>query len=205
MNTHQFSCLLVLIFTCHFAAVTALVTPNTIKEMTVWMDISTRAITGSRTKYIDFDEDEEEFYETIKTNKSGLLASKALEKVGLFLKVELNEPMNRQPTLAKKYNDKDSEKCIIMRAEFKSFIKSSNKLINAVEKKKTEKKSIRINLGMIQKLWASRKPNSENLSFIEQQQKLYDSTSCFDSTPDKVLTDNTAIVARLNKLIELYK
>ncbi|RKF54001.1 hypothetical protein GcM3_213038 [Golovinomyces cichoracearum] len=75
-----------------------------------------------------------------------------------------------------------------MKAEFKSFIKSSNKLIDAVEKKKwvpkklltigdliteiksrlssrssisrTEKRSMRTNLRMIQKLWASRKPVS---------------------------------------------
>ncbi|RKF81710.1 hypothetical protein GcM1_05829 [Golovinomyces cichoracearum] len=233
MNTHQFSCLLVLIFTCHFAAVSALVTLDTIKEMTIRMDKSTGKITGSRKKYINFDEDEDEIYDPIKTKKSGLLASRALRKIGLFLKSELNQPMKRQPTLAKKYNDKNSYKCIIMRSEFNSFIKSSNKLIDAVEKNiwvpkklltvgdlmseiksrlstkssisRTEKRLIRKRLHRIQKLWASRKPNSENLSFIEQQQKLYDSTSCFSSTPNRVLTENMAIVARLNKLIELFK
>ncbi|RKF84063.1 hypothetical protein GcM3_002019 [Golovinomyces cichoracearum] len=156
--------------------------------MTVRMDKSTGKITGSRKKYINFDEDEDEISEPIKINKSALLASKALRKIGLFLKSELNQPMKRQPTLAKKYNDKNSYKCIIMRAEFNSFIKSSNKLLDAVEKNiwvpkklltvgdliseiksrlssrtsisRAEKRLIRSRLHMIQKLWASRKPVS---------------------------------------------
>ncbi|RKF74937.1 hypothetical protein GcC1_082032 [Golovinomyces cichoracearum] len=156
--------------------------------MTERMDVSTGMITGSRYKYINFDEDEDEIYESIEINEPALLASKVLKEIGQFLKSELNQPMKRQPTLAKKYKDKNSEKCIVMRAEFKTFIKSSNKLIDAIEKKnwvpkkpltvgdfmseiksrlsfrssisRTKKRLIRRRLKMMQKLWASRKPVS---------------------------------------------
>ncbi|RKF71083.1 hypothetical protein GcM3_109026 [Golovinomyces cichoracearum] len=86
MNTHQFSSLLVLIFTCHFAAVSALVTPKTIEIMTVKMDISIGAIT----KYVDVDKDKDE---EIEYKNTGSLIAGALSEIVLLLKSELNEPM----------------------------------------------------------------------------------------------------------------
>ncbi|KAF5871972.1 uncharacterized protein Bfra_008999 [Botrytis fragariae] len=56
----------------------------------------------------------------------------------------------------------------------------------------------------LQGLWASRRSNSQDRSFIEQQLELYKSTECFEKVNDEVLRKDIEIVEYLNDLIEMF-
>ncbi|KAF7939056.1 uncharacterized protein EAE98_001392 [Botrytis deweyae] len=56
----------------------------------------------------------------------------------------------------------------------------------------------------LQGLWASRRSNSQDRSFIEQQLELYKSTECFEKVNDEVLRKDIEVVEYLNDLIEMF-
>ncbi|TQS33605.1 hypothetical protein Golomagni_06044 [Golovinomyces magnicellulatus] len=169
----------------------------------------------------------------IKYNDTQLPAIKALQHIKTYLRSQLDVPLNRQPTLSKKYQNRNSGKCSTMKDEFKSFIKSAKNFLNAVEIKRRERKKLHTvgdflrevnfrllststytkkekrllskKLSGIQKLWSSRKGNDSNRSFIEQQQTLYDKTKCFDTSFDDILIKNLEINDKLNELIDFFE
>ncbi|KAF7943768.1 uncharacterized protein EAE97_005838 [Botrytis byssoidea] len=56
----------------------------------------------------------------------------------------------------------------------------------------------------LQGLWASRRSNSQDRSFIEQQLELYKGTECFEKVNDEVLRKDIEVVEYLNDLIEMF-
>ncbi|TEY40001.1 hypothetical protein BOTCAL_0443g00080 [Botryotinia calthae] len=56
----------------------------------------------------------------------------------------------------------------------------------------------------LQGLWASRRSNSQDRSFIEQQLELYKKTECFEKVNDEVLRKDIEVVEYLNDLIEMF-
>ncbi|TVY55293.1 hypothetical protein LCER1_G004399 [Lachnellula cervina] len=137
------------------------------------------------------DEDEMEIEDTIAASLH-LLCSSIL--------TELEKPLNltSQPP---------EQNCTVTTVQYHAFLSSTANFLFPIQERQmkyrwTSRSAVFENLGWLQALWASRKTNSQDRSFIEQQIELYKQGSCFEK--NEVLRRGVEVVEWVNDLIDMF-
>ncbi|KAG9239695.1 hypothetical protein BJ875DRAFT_508831, partial [Amylocarpus encephaloides] len=102
----------------------------------------------------------------------------------------------------------EAQSCNKTIAEYHGFLAATVKFLNVVQERQMiwrwgHESAVKDGVGWLQSLWASSRPNSQHLSFIQQQLALYDTTGCFGTTKE-VLRRSVEVVEYLNDLIDEF-
>jgi len=138
------------------------------------------------------DEDDGEVEDTVAASLH-LLCSSIL--------IELEKPLDSKSSTAFEQN------CTTITTQYHAFLSSTANFISPVQDRQlkyrwTSQSPVFENLGWLQALWASRKTNSQDRSFIEQQIELYKDGSCFEK--NEVLRRGVEVVEWVNDLIDMF-
>ncbi|TVY27865.1 hypothetical protein LHYA1_G003078 [Lachnellula hyalina] len=117
-----------------------------------------------------------------------------------FLLAELEKPLDL--TL-----EPPEQNCTVTTTQYHAFLYSTANFLLPIQERQmkyrwTSQSAVFENLGWFQALWASRKTNSQDRSFIEQQIELYKEGSCFEK--NEVLRRGVEVVEWLNDLIDMF-
>ncbi|PQE03223.1 hypothetical protein CJF30_00005721 [Rutstroemia sp. NJR-2017a BBW] len=124
--------------------------------------------------------------------------------------LELNKPLSSassSPAPADQLQEQPN--CPLIRKEFSLFLAQTTKFLYAIQERqmrfawKGDSLVVR-ELRWLQGLWASRRGNTQDRSFIEQQMELYKGTKCFTNMNREVLRKDVEVVEYLNDLIEMF-
>ncbi|RFU34643.1 hypothetical protein B7463_g1740, partial [Scytalidium lignicola] len=137
-------------------------------------------------------EDEEEVEATV---------SAALRILATDLLHELEKPLDSS-TQESPYD------CPSTVGEFHSFLSATTIFLHSIQERQMiwrwdHQSPVFDSVAWLQALWASRKANIQNRSFIEQQMVLYSDTGCFGQSQE-VLRRDVEIVEYMNDLIDSF-
>ncbi|KAM3085393.1 hypothetical protein ACMFMG_002471 [Clarireedia jacksonii] len=127
--------------------------------------------------------------------------------------LELNKPLSSSlssfSSQSAPSQQEEEPNCPLIRKEFSLFLAQTTKFLYAIQEQQMRyawksDSLVRRELGWLQRLWASRKGNTQERSFIEQQMELYKGTECFKNMNREVLRKNVEVVEYLNDLIEMF-
>ncbi|EKD14021.1 hypothetical protein MBM_07698 [Drepanopeziza brunnea f. sp. 'multigermtubi' MB_m1] len=146
--------------------------------------------------------------------------STALRTLCSDILVELEKPLSTmisQPSttsdslLANGYTHTQTHHldCTTVKGEYHAFLSSTVKFLYAVQERQQlwgwgTESGVYEGVSWMQALWASRKPNSQHLSFIEQQMSCYADTGCFGKKSREVLRRDVEVVEYLNDLMDMF-
>ncbi|KAI9742249.1 MAG: hypothetical protein M1818_004149 [Claussenomyces sp. TS43310] len=113
------------------------------------------------------------------------------------------------PFFGRKDNDASNVLCNSIVADYHSFLEATTLFLREVEIKQLyyawgSESTVFEALAWLQALWASRKPNEQHRSFIEQQMDLYRPTQCFSNINQDVLRHDIELVEYMNDLIDSF-
>ncbi|TVY43305.1 hypothetical protein LOCC1_G005027 [Lachnellula occidentalis] len=97
--------------------------------------------------------------------------------------------------------------CTVTTTQYHAFLYSTANFLFPIQERQmryrwTSQSAVFKNLGWLQALWASRKTNSQDRSFIEQQIELYKEGGCFKK--NEVLRRGVEVVEWVNDLIDMF-
>jgi len=192
------------------------VTLQTIRNLTVVTDecrerITGTGVVGSGEAAIEIDEmarvlggggqvvlrggedDGEEVEETV---------AAALRVLCSDLLIELEKPLSSSASAL------PEKECQTVKKEYHAFLSSTVKFLHEVEERHMvwrwgSSSPVFDGVSWMQGLWASRKTNTQDRSFIEQQMSLYSATGCFGKSQE-VLKRNVEVVEYMNDLIDSF-
>lgn len=106
-------------------------------------------------------------------------------------------------------SDESPSSCSSIIKNFHTFLAESTLLLRAIEDEQIQwgwdtESPVFDSLGYLQALWASRKPNLQNRSLIEQQMELYSGTGCFAKSENEVLRRDVEVVEYMNDLLASF-
>ncbi|CAD6442127.1 d7d8fa3d-c86e-4c0d-b15c-aa7deaf3af8d [Sclerotinia trifoliorum] len=99
--------------------------------------------------------------------------------------------------------------CSNVKKDFDEFLKETTWFLYEIQERQMEWRwgggsAVKGGLEWLQGLWASRRANSQDRSFIEQQMELYRDTKCFAKLNREVLRKDIEVVEYLNDLIDMF-
>ncbi|KAH8646042.1 hypothetical protein BGZ60DRAFT_392156 [Tricladium varicosporioides] len=99
--------------------------------------------------------------------------------------------------------------CSKVEEEYHAFLAATVRFLHAIQERQMKwrwngESGVFDGVGWMQGLWASRRANSQDRSFIEQQMALYGGTGCFGKSKE-VLRRDVEIVEYLNDLMDLFE
>ncbi|KAF7864041.1 hypothetical protein EAF04_007006 [Stromatinia cepivora] len=99
--------------------------------------------------------------------------------------------------------------CSSVKKDFDEFLKETTWFLYEIQERQMEWRwgggsAVKGGLEWLQGLWASRRANSQDRSFIEQQMGLYRDTGCFEKLNREVLRKDIEVVEYLNDLIDMF-
>ncbi|TVY18705.1 hypothetical protein LARI1_G003855 [Lachnellula arida] len=99
------------------------------------------------------------------------------------------------------------QNCTVTTIQYHAFLSSTANFLFPIQERQvkyrwTSQSAVFENLGWLQALWASRKTNSQDRSFIEQQIELYKEGGCFKK--NEVLRRGVEVVEWVNDLIDMF-
>ncbi|KUJ15454.1 uncharacterized protein LY89DRAFT_735565 [Mollisia scopiformis] len=203
----RLSHLLTLVLQCQLIYVSALITLESIRDLTRLTDDMRARIEGSGKVSIvpgqrvlgggeDGDEIEDVVAAALKVLCSELL--RELEK-------PLIEPLNAEVLVDVGEQDL---RCRVIRRGYHGFLEATVKFLHEVQERELRwqwdhESMVFEGVGWLQGLWASRKTNIQDRSFIEQQMMLYSETGCFGKSQE-VLRSGVEVVEYLNDLLDSF-
>ncbi|KAB8304205.1 hypothetical protein EYC80_003623 [Monilinia laxa] len=131
------------------------------------------------------------------------IVSAALQTLGSELLVELEKPLLVDGDLSGEVN------CTRVKGDFDGLLRETTLFLYAVQERQMRWRwrrgsEVKGGLEWLQQLWASRRGNSQDRSFIEQQIALYRGTGCFKKLNREVLRKDVEVVEYLNDLIDMF-
>ncbi|KAA8574789.1 hypothetical protein EYC84_004038 [Monilinia fructicola] len=125
------------------------------------------------------------------------VVSAALHTLGSELLVELEKPLLGEVN------------CTRVKGDFDGLLRETTLFLYAVQERQMRWRwgrgsEVKGGLEWLQQLWASRRGNSQDRSFIEQQLALYGGTGCFKKLNREVLRKDIEVVEYLNDLIDMF-
>jgi len=98
--------------------------------------------------------------------------------------------------------------CKVVKEEYHAFLEATTKFIWEIQQRQllwrwSAESGVYGGVSWMQGLWASRKSNSQNRSFIEQQMSMYSGTGCFDDSKE-ILKRDVEVVEFLNDLLDTF-
>jgi len=120
------------------------------------------------------------------------------------LLIELEKPLDSTTNLPV-----SPELCPTISKEYHSFIEATVKFLYEIQERQmiwqwSAQSGVFDGVSWLQALWASRKTNTQERSFIEQQLALYSSTGCFGKSKE-VLRRDVEVVEFMNDLIDRFQ
>ncbi|KAJ8066116.1 hypothetical protein OCU04_005207 [Sclerotinia nivalis] len=99
--------------------------------------------------------------------------------------------------------------CTNVKKDFDEFLKETTWFLYEIQERQMQWRwgggsAVKGELEWLQGLWASRRANSQDRSFIEQQMGLYRDTGCFTKLNREVLRKDIEVVEYLNDLIDMF-
>ncbi|PBP19105.1 hypothetical protein BUE80_DR010081 [Diplocarpon rosae] len=99
--------------------------------------------------------------------------------------------------------------CARVKDEYHAFIAATVRFLHVVQEHQmrwnwSTASGVFQGISWMQALWASRRTNTQHLSFIEQQMSLYAETGCFGKSKE-VLRRDVEVVEYLNDLMDLFR
>ncbi|KAF7911303.1 uncharacterized protein EAF01_002810 [Botrytis porri] len=134
----------------------------------------------------------------------------ALHMLCSDLLVELEKPLlgsSSSPFSSQSLSFEDTK--IKVKTEFDDLLRETTWFLYQVQERQmvwrwARGSAVQEGVVWLQRLWASRRSNSQDRSFIEQQLVLYKGTECFEKVNDEVLRKDIEVVEYLNDLIEMF-
>ncbi|KAJ5035505.1 uncharacterized protein L3040_007972 [Drepanopeziza brunnea f. sp. 'multigermtubi'] len=137
--------------------------------------------------------------------------STALRTLCSDILVELEKPLSTMISQPSTTSDSLTHHldCTTVKGEYHAFLSSTVKFLYAVQERQQlwgwgTESGVYEGVSWMQALWASRKPNSQHLSFIEQQMSCYADTGCFGKKSREVLRRDVEVVEYLNDLMDMF-
>ncbi|KAF8862939.1 hypothetical protein BDZ45DRAFT_645627 [Acephala macrosclerotiorum] len=132
----------------------------------------------------------------------------ALKVLCSELLIELEKPLVSPPSTLLDGVEEEDLRCRVTRRGYHRFLEATVKFLHEVQDRQerwvwTHESTVFDGVGWLQGLWASRKMNIQDRSFIEQQMILYDDTGCFGKT-NEVLRSGVEMVEYLNDLLDSF-
>ncbi|EDN96138.1 predicted protein [Sclerotinia sclerotiorum 1980 UF-70] len=99
--------------------------------------------------------------------------------------------------------------CSNIKKDYDEFLKETTWFLYEIQERQMKwrwggENAVKGGLEWLQGLWASRRANSQDRSFIEQQMGLYRDTGCFAKLNREVLRKDIEVVEYLNDLIDMF-
>ncbi|KAE8452489.1 hypothetical protein EG329_000391 [Mollisiaceae sp. DMI_Dod_QoI] len=99
-------------------------------------------------------------------------------------------------------------RCRVIRRGYHKFLESTVKFLHEIQERQMQwrfdhESAVFDGVGWLQGLWASRRMNIQERSFIEQQMMLYGDTGCFGKSQE-VLRSGVEVVEYLNDLLDEF-
>ncbi|CZR58087.1 uncharacterized protein PAC_07977 [Phialocephala subalpina] len=133
----------------------------------------------------------------------------ALKVMCSELLIELEKPLVSAPSSSILGGVEEEDlRCRVTRRGYHNFLEATVKFLHEVQERQERwvwghESVVFDGVGWLQGLWASRKMNIQDRSFIEQQLILYDDTGCFGKTKE-VLRSGVEVVEYLNDLLDSF-
>ncbi|QSZ37600.1 hypothetical protein DSL72_008699 [Monilinia vaccinii-corymbosi] len=125
------------------------------------------------------------------------------------LLMELEKPLVSDMELSSPGDILRDEVCVMVKEDFDGFLKETTLFLYQVQEHQMQWRwgggsAVKGGLEWLQGLWASRRGNTQDRSFIEQQMVLYKDTGCFEKLNREVLRKDIEVVEYLNDLIDMF-
>ncbi|KAF7902913.1 hypothetical protein EAF00_002815 [Botryotinia globosa] len=137
----------------------------------------------------------------------------ALHMLCSDLLVELEKPLSDSSSSSSPFvsfgDTKGEVNCTQVKTDFDDLLRETTWFLYQVQERQmvwrwARGSAVQEGVVWLQGLWASRRSNSQDRSFIEQQLELYKGTRCFEKVNDEVLRKDIEVVEYLNDLIEMF-
>ncbi|KAL2068768.1 hypothetical protein VTL71DRAFT_15106 [Oculimacula yallundae] len=132
----------------------------------------------------------------------------ALRMLCTDILIELEKPLTITPPPSPGSPHMKQTDCVDVKKEFHDFLGATVKFLYVVQERQMiwrwgSDSAVLDGVAWMQGLWASRRTNSQNRSFIEQQMSMYAETGCFGKSKE-VLRRDVEVVEYLNDLMDLF-
>ncbi|CZS89808.1 uncharacterized protein RAG0_01063 [Rhynchosporium agropyri] len=141
------------------------------------------------------------------SDKEGVeeIVAAALRKLCTDLFIELEKPLT---TTSPPSPSSEKANCDTTKKEYHDFLASTVRFLYVVQERQMawhwgRESAVHDGVAWMQGLWASRRRNSQNRSFIEQQMSLYAETGCFGKSKE-VLRRDVEVVEYLNDIMDSF-
>ncbi|CZT02455.1 uncharacterized protein RCO7_06286 [Rhynchosporium graminicola] len=133
------------------------------------------------------------------------IVAAALRKLCTDLFIELEKPLTTTPPPSP---SSEKANCDTTKKEYHEFLASTVRFLYVVQEIQMawhwgRESAVHDGVAWMQGLWASRRRNSQNRSFIEQQMSLYAETGCFGKSKE-VLRRDVEVVEYLNDIMDSF-